>query len=91
MTHINNQTILNDNLVTVKKMVSLPKYSWLSERALRYLIFQAEDRFSSSGDVMKGNGLQEAGAIIRVGSKVLIDPKAFDNWIAGQQKGAKKC
>ena len=66
-------------LVTVKKLSSVPGYEWLTVSALRHLIFQAEDRFCSTGQVIKGNGLSRA--IIRVGRKVLIDLDEFDRWI----------
>ncbi len=49
--------------------------------ALRDLIFKAEDRFNSRGDCIPGNGLAEAGAIIRIGRKVLIDLDRFEAWI----------
>lgn len=57
-----------------------------SEAALRNLIFKADPRKSSRGEI-PGNGLIEAGAIIRLGRKVLIDEAAFFAWI-DSQKGA---
>jgi hypothetical protein len=60
-----------------------------SEPALRNLILNAEDRASSRGERIPGNGLAEAGAIVRVGRRVLIDEQAFFRWIAEQQKGRK--
>lgn len=56
-------------------------YPVFSQAALRDLIFKAEDRFNSRGDRIPGNGLAEAGAIIRIGRKVLIDLDAFEAWI----------
>ena len=44
-----------------------------TESALRNLTFKAEPRQSTVGTI-PGNGLIEAGAILRVGRKVLIDP-----------------
>jgi hypothetical protein len=52
-----------------------------SQAALRDLIFKAADRFNSKGDRIPGNGLAEAGAILRVGRKVLIDLDAFESWL----------
>lgn len=52
--------------------------------ALRNLIFKAEQRYASNG-MIAGNGLLEAGAIIRLGRKVLIDENRFYAWIQGQQ------
>ena len=57
-----------------------------SPAALRSLILNAEGRVNSRGDKIPGNGLAEAGAIIRVGRRVLIDETAFFCWIAAQQK-----
>jgi hypothetical protein len=49
--------------------------------ALRNLIFKAEPRQSSKGEI-PGNGLVAAGAIIRLGRRVLIDEAKFLAWIA---------
>jgi hypothetical protein len=51
--------------------------------ALRNLIFKAVPRESSKGEI-PGNGLIEAGAILRVGRKVLIDEDRFFEWVRGQ-------
>lgn len=61
-------------------------YPAFSHAALRDLIFKSEDRFSSKGDRIKGNGLADAGAIIRIGRKVLIDLDAFDAWLGSRAK-----
>jgi hypothetical protein len=49
--------------------------------ALRNLIFKAETRQSSRGPIA-GNGLLEAGAILRLGRRVLIDEAKFLTWVA---------
>jgi hypothetical protein len=54
--------------------------------ALRNLIFKAEARQSSRGEI-PGNGLSEAGAILRVGRKVLIDEDRFFDWVRRQNAG----
>ena len=59
-----------------------------SEAALRNLIFKADARHSTKGEI-PGNGLIETGAIIRVGRKVLIDETAFFAWIDAQKGGSK--
>ncbi|MBK6278513.1 MAG: hypothetical protein IPF57_10500 [Gammaproteobacteria bacterium] len=61
-------------------------YPAFSHAALRDLIFKSEDRFNSRGDRIKGNGLADAGAIIRIGRKVLIDLDAFDAWLDSRAK-----
>ena len=45
------------------------------EGGLRHLIFHADS-----------NGLQESGALVRVGRKVLIDEEKFFNWINSNGK-----
>ena len=49
--------------------------------ALRNLIFKAEPRQSTKGEV-PGNGLLESGAIIRLGRRVLIDEAKFLAWVS---------
>jgi hypothetical protein len=53
--------------------------------ALRNLIFKAEPRQSSRGEI-PGNGLAECGAIIRLGRKVLINEARFYSWVEDQQE-----
>lgn len=55
-----------------------------TQSALRNLIFKAEARYTSKGEI-KGNGLIETGALKRLGRKVLIDETAFYHWIDDQQ------
>ena len=52
--------------------------------ALRNLIFKAEPRQSSRGEI-PGNGLLECGAVVRIGRKVLIDANRFLDWVSSQQ------
>ncbi len=55
-----------------------------SELSIRNLVFKADPRHSSKGEI-PGNGLIEAGAIIRIGRKVLIDEDRFFEWVESQQ------
>ena len=48
--------------------------------AIRNLIFKAEPRYSSKGEI-PGNGLLEAGAVIRQGRKVIINRQRFLAWL----------
>lgn len=66
-------------VATVAQAAAL--YPVFTQAALRDLIFKAADRFNSRGDRIPGNGLAEAGAIIRIGRKVLIDLDAFEAWL----------
>ena len=65
----------------VEEFVALPENKYLSKSSLRHLIFNSRPRKSASGDVIPGNGLVEAGAIIRLGSRVLIDVHRFRSWL----------
>lgn len=56
-----------------------------SQASLRNLILNARDRIDSRGRTIAGNGLEEAGAVIRLGRRVLIDVSRFFEWIAAQQ------
>lgn len=54
-----------------------------SQAALRNLIFKADEREGANGKI-SGNGLIEAGALIRIGRKVLIDEDRFFVWVDEQ-------
>lgn len=54
-----------------------------SQSALRNLIFKAEER-EGANSTIAGNGLLEAGAIIRIGRKILIDEARFFEWVESQ-------
>lgn len=57
--------------------------------ALRNLIFKADERHARNGKI-KGNGLIEAGAILRIGRKVLINENQFYSWVQSQNVGVQK-
>ncbi|MGQ0650798.1 MAG: hypothetical protein ACT4P4_00810 [Betaproteobacteria bacterium] len=61
-----------------------------TQAGLRNLIYAAEDRVSSRGARIPGNGLAAAGAIVRVGRRVLINEEKFFGWIAEQQRAAQR-
>jgi hypothetical protein len=56
-----------------------------TESSLRNLIFKADERLGANGTIA-GNGLIEAGALIRIGRKVLIDEARFFEWAEAQNK-----
>jgi hypothetical protein len=61
-----------------------------SQPSLRNMILHAEDRQNSRGERVAGNRLLEAGAIVRIGRRVLIDEKNWYHWIANQQRTARR-
>ena len=60
----------NITLSTPKRLPSHPGCEWLTERAIRHLLFKAET-----------NGLAKSGAIIKLGRKTLIDVSRFMAWV----------
>lgn len=73
-------------IIPLSKIPTIPGYEWLTVPALRHHIFQSEPRIASNGDVIEGNGLKEAGAIIRLNRKILIDLDKFDEWIESHRE-----
>ncbi len=56
--------------------------------ALRNLIFRAQPRHSTKGEI-PGNGLLECGAVVRIGRKVLIHEARFLEWVERQNEVRK--
>ena len=56
-------------------------YPEFPEGGLRHLIFHSEQRKNSKGEDIPANGMAEAGVIVRVGRKVLIDVDRFFAWL----------
>lgn len=54
-----------------------------TEPAIRNLVFKADARESTRGTI-PGNGLIEAGAIVRIGRKVLLNEGRFFAWVESQ-------
>ena len=69
----------SERFLTVRQLAEHPRYSWLTESAVRHLIHDAEPRLNSLGEQVGGNGL--GVAIFRLGRRVLINTAAFDSWI----------
>lgn len=77
-------------LATIPKLAERPEYrDAFTVPSLRHLVFEAMPRVDSRGDTIPGNGLAEAGAIVRIGRKVLIDMDAFDAWLASHRLGGR--
>ena len=68
------------DLYTVEQF-SERRPAW-TQSALRNLILNSADSVNSRGERIPGNGLAGAGAIVRIGRRVLIDEQAFFRWIA---------
>lgn len=73
------------NLLSVKDFSA--QHPTFPTATLRDLIFRSEPRHTAKGKI-PGNGLLEAGAILRCGRKVLIDVPRFFQWL-DRQNGVK--
>jgi hypothetical protein len=65
------------------------RHKAFTQPAMRNLIYKASSRLNADGETVPGNGLIEAGAILRIGRKVLIHEQRFFEWLDAQQGGAK--
>lgn len=59
--------------------------SFLTLPALTNQVFKANERHSTRG-MIPGNGMNEAGAIVRVNGRVLIDEDRYFAWLDSLQK-----
>lgn len=72
------------HLATVEKAALIFSDAGETAGAIRAKIFNANERINSRGEKILGNGLAEAGAIIRRGGKVLIDVDRYAAWLSGR-------
>jgi len=90
MENLTNQTSLSPatqrTIFTIPEFVEQPEFDYLSRSSLQHLIFNSKPRKSASGNVIPGNGLVEAGAIIRIGRRVLLDAPRFRTWVEAQRE-----
>jgi hypothetical protein len=76
-----NQSESLPKLATIEGVAAAFPHARLTPAAIRALVFRADDRTNSRGDELPGNGLGRAGAIVRIGRKVLIDLDRFAAWL----------
>ena len=60
--------------------------SFLTLAAITNQVFKAKTRKSTKGDI-PGNGMEEAGAIVRLAGRVLIDEDRYFAWVESLQSG----
>ena len=63
--------------------------TFLTLPAITNQVFKAKPRQSTKGEI-PGNGLEEAGAIVRLAGRVLIDEDGYFRWIDSLQKGGRQ-
>lgn len=76
-----------------RRLFTLAKFaerhsSFLTLASVTNQVFKAKSRLSTKGEI-PGNGMEEAGAIVRVAGRVLIDEDAYFEWVDSQQGGSK--
>jgi hypothetical protein len=72
-----------------RRLYTLPKFaerhsSFITLAAITNQVFKAKVRQSTKGEI-PGNGMEEAGAIVRLAGRVLIDEDAYFRWVDAQQ------
>jgi hypothetical protein len=77
-----------------RRLFTLPNFaernkSFTTLPAITNQVFKAKARKSTKG-VIPGNGLEEAGAIVRINGRVLIDEDRYFAWIDSQQARDQK-
>ncbi len=77
-----------------RRLFTLPKFaerhsSFITLAAITNQVFKAKSRQSSKGEI-PGNGLEEAGAVVRLNGRVLIDEDRYFAWVDAQQTGSRK-
>jgi hypothetical protein len=77
-----------------RRLFTLSKFaerhsSFITLAAITNQVFKAKSRQSSKGEI-PGNGLEEAGAVVRLNGRVLIDEDRYFAWVDAQQSGSQK-
>lgn len=63
--------------------------SFITLAAITNQVFKARARQSTKGEI-PGNGMEEAGAVVRLAGRVLIDEDAYFRWVDSQQVRGQK-
>ncbi len=77
-----------------RRLFTLPKFaerhsSFTTLAAVTNQVFKAKSRQSTKGEIF-GNGMEEAGAVVRLAGRVLIDEDAYFRWVDSQQARGQK-
>ncbi len=76
-----------------RRLFTLPKFAerhsgFITLAAVTNQVFKAKTRLSTKGEI-PGNGMEEAGAIVRLNGRVLIDEAAYFRWVDSQQQAER--
>lgn len=77
-----------------RRLFTLPKFaerhsSFITLAGITNQVFKAKPRLSSKGEI-PGNGMNEAGAVVRLAGRVLIDEDGYFRWVDAQQSRGQK-
>lgn len=77
-----------------RRLFTLSKFaerhsSFITLAAITNQVFKARARQSTKGEI-PGNGMEEAGAVVRLAGRVLIDEDAYFRWVDSQQSRGQK-
>lgn len=77
-----------------RRLFTLPKFAerhpgFTTLPAITNQVFKAKPRQSTKGEI-PGNGMEEAGAVVRLAGRVLIDEDAYFRWVDSQQERGQK-
>jgi hypothetical protein len=91
-TEVTRSTAFTDPLP--RRLFTLPKFAerhsgFITLAAVTNQVFKAKGRLSTRGEI-PGNGMEEAGAIVRLAGRVLIDEDAYFSWVDSQQARGQK-
>ncbi|MDP2833822.1 MAG: hypothetical protein Q8Q28_11150 [Pseudomonadota bacterium] len=78
----------NRRLFTLAKFAERHS-SFITLAAITNQVFKAKPRQSTKGEI-SGNGMEEAGVIVRLAGRVLIDEGAYFRWVDSLQSGSQK-
>jgi hypothetical protein len=76
-----------------RRLFTLPKFAernsgFITLAAVTNQVFKAKTRLSTKGEI-PGNGMDEAGAIVRLNGRVLIDEDRYFAWVDSQQQAER--
>lgn len=68
-------------LTDTPKASGLP---WLTMPKLRHWVFEAQDRYTASGEKIQGNGFDSC--LIRIGRRIYVNLDSFNTWLLSHQQ-----
>lgn len=76
---------IKSSLYTVKEVIQLPEFAYMTEDRLQCLIHESEVRYDTEGRVIPANGMIQMGVIKHIGECTFIDIKKLRAWVNGER------